>query len=203
MSEDTAGTLMPAVSKSKFVHLHNHCHYSLLDGLQKVPQMLDRAAELGMDAIALTDHGTLSGALEFYNVAKKKKIKPIIGLEAYVSPRRMHEKTGKIDANPFHLILLAKDYQGYQNLMRLSTEAHLNGFYYKPRVDRQLLEKYHEGIIALSGCASGEVGRHILNGAMKEAQETVEWFQATFGEDNYFLELQDHEEWEPQVRINQ
>ncbi len=202
MSEDTAATLKANASKSKFVHLHNHSHYSLLDGLQKVPQMLDQAAKLGMDAIALTDHGTLSGAVEFYNVAKQKGIKPIIGLEAYVSPRRMHEKTGKIDANPFHLILLAKNYEGYQNLMRISTEAHLNGFYYKPRIDRQLLELHHEGIIALSGCASGEVGRSILNGAMKEARETVEWYSATFGNGNYYLELQDHEEWEPQVRIN-
>jgi len=197
-----AATAEATASKSKFVHLHNHSHYSLLDGLQKVPQMVDQALELGMDAIAITDHGTLSGAIEFYNVAKKKGIKPIIGLEAYVAPRRMHDKTGKIDANPYHLILLAKNYQGYQNLMRLSSEAHLNGFYYKPRVDRELLAELHEGIIALSGCASGEVARHILNGAMAEARETIEWYRDTFGADNYYLELQDHEEWEPQVRIN-
>ncbi|HUC87166.1 MAG TPA: DNA polymerase III subunit alpha [Candidatus Saccharimonadales bacterium] len=203
MSQESAAVpAEPAASKTKFVHLHNHSHYSLLDGLQKVPQMVNRVAELGMDAVALTDHGTLSGALEFYNVAKKKGIKPIIGLEAYVAPRRMHDKTGKIDANPYHLILLAKSYQGYQNLMRLSSEAHLNGFYYKPRVDRELLAELHEGIIALSGCASGEVARHILNGATKEAQETIEWYHQTFGEGNYYLELQDHEEWEPQVRIN-
>ena len=164
--------------------------------------MLDRALEVGMDAIAITDHGTLSGVIEFYNAAKKKGVKPIIGFEAYVAPRRMHEKTGKIDANPYHLILLAKDYQGYQNLMKLSTSAHLDGFYYKPRVDRELLAELHEGIIALSGCASGEVARHILNGAMKEAQETIEWYRDTFGQDNYYLELQDHEEWEPQIRIN-
>lgn len=203
MSTKTAEAAPKSVSsKTEFVHLHNHCHYSLLDGLQKVPQMLDRAKELGMSAIAMTDHGTLSGAIEFYNEAKKRDIKPIIGLEAYVSPRGMHEKTGKIDANPYHLILLAKNHQGYQNLMRLSTKAHLEGFYYKPRVDRKLLAELHEGIIALSGCASGEVGRHILNGAMKEARETVEWYRDTFGEGNYYLELQDHEEWEPQVRIN-
>jgi DNA polymerase-3 subunit alpha len=164
--------------------------------------MVGRVAELGMDAVALTDHGTLSGIPEFYNVAKKHGIKPIVGLEAYVAPRRMHDKTGKVDANPYHLILLAKNYQGYQNLMRLSTEAHLNGFYYKPRVDRELLAELHDGIIALSGCASGEVGRHILNGAMKEARQTIEWYRDTFGEGNYYLELQDHEEWEPQVRIN-
>ncbi len=202
MSNDAVKAPDKKASKSKFVHLHNHSHYSLLDGLQKVPQMLDQAAELGMDAIALTDHGTLSGAMEFYNVAKKKGIKPIIGLEAYVAPRRMHEKTGKIDANPYHLILLAKNYQGYLNLMRLSTIAHLEGFYYKPRIDRVLLEQHSEGLIALSGCASGEVGRHLLNGAMREAQEAVEWHAKVFGKGNYYLELQDHEEWEPQVRIN-
>lgn len=164
--------------------------------------MLDRALELGMDAIAMTDHGTLSGAIEFYNVAKKKGVKPIIGLEAYIAPRRMHDKTGKIDANPYHLILLAKNKQGYQNLMRLSTEAHLNGFYYKPRVDRQMLEKFSGGLIALSGCASGEVARHILNGAMAEAKEVIEWYRDIFGKGNYYLELQDHEEWEPQIKIN-
>ena len=203
MSQKTVAAPKPPALKTKFVHLHNHCHYSLLDGLQKVPQMLDRAVEVGMDAIAITDHGTLSGAIEFYNDAKKKGVKPVIGFEAYVAPRRMHEKTGKIDANPYHLILLAKDYQGYQNLMKLSTQAHLEGFYYKPRVDRELLAELHEGIIALSGCASGEVARHILNGAMKEAQETIEWYRDIFGEGNYYLELQDHEEWEPQIRINQ
>ena len=203
MSQKSATVPETPALKAKFVHLHNHCHYSLLDGLQKVPQMLDRANEVGMDAIAITDHGTLSGVIEFYNVAKQKDIKPIIGFEAYVAPRRMHEKTGKIDANPYHLILLAKDYRGYQNLMKLSTQAHLDGFYYKPRVDRELLAELHEGIIALSGCASGEVARHILNGAMKEAQETIEWYRDTFGKDNYYLELQDHEEWEPQIRINQ
>ena len=202
MSQAGAAPEKQVSSKSKFVHLHNHCHYSLLDGLQKVPQMLNRVQELGMDAVAITDHGTLSGVIEFYNEAKKKGIKPIIGFEAYVAPRRMHDKSGKIDANPYHLILLAKNYQGYLNLMRLSTEAHLNGFYYKPRVDREFLAAHSEGIIALSGCASGEVSRHILNGAMIEAKETVEWYRDTFGEGNYYLELQDHEEWEPQVRIN-
>ncbi|HSX41599.1 MAG TPA: DNA polymerase III subunit alpha [Candidatus Saccharimonadales bacterium] len=185
-----------------FVHLHNHSHYSLLDGLQKVPGMLDRVKELGMDSVALTDHGTLSGAIEFYNESKKRGIKPVIGLEAYVAPRSMQDKAGKIDANPFHLILLAKNFEGYQNLMRLSTRAHLDGFYYKPRVDRELLTELKDGIIALSGCASGEVARHILNGAMKEAQEAIEWYRDTFGEGNYYLELQDHEEWEPQKQIN-
>lgn len=203
MSKDsTVSAPRPAVPGSDFVHLHNHCHYSLLDGLQKVPQMLDRAKELGMSAIAMTDHGTLSGVIEFYNEAKSRDIKPIIGLEAYVATRGMHDKAGKIDANPYHLILLAKNNQGYQNLMRLSTQAHLEGFYYKPRIDRELLAKYKDGLICLSGCASGEVARHILNGAMDEAKKVVEWYRDLFGKDNYYLELQDHEEWEPQIRIN-
>ena len=203
MNQDKGATAsQTAVPGDSFVHLHNHCHYSLLDGLQKVPQMLDRAKELGMTAIAMTDHGTLSGTIEFYNEAKKRKIKPIIGLEAYVATRGMHDKAGKIDANPYHLILLAKNNQGYQNLMRLSTLAHLEGFYYKPRIDRQLLEKYKDGLICLSGCASSEVSRHILNGAMDEARKVVEWYRDLFGEGNYYLELQDHEEWEPQIRIN-
>jgi DNA polymerase-3 subunit alpha len=187
---------------AQFVHLHNHCHYSLLDGLQKVPQMLDRVQALGMDAVAITDHGTMGGTIEFYNEAKKRGIKPIIGMEGYVAPRRMTDKAGKIDANPYHITFLAKNNIGYQNMMRLSTQAQLEGFYYKPRVDRELLTELHEGIIALSGCASGEVARHILNGAMDEAQKVVEWYHATFGEGNYYLELQDHEEWEPQIRIN-
>ena len=203
MDKDKVATAsQTAVPGDSFVHLHNHCHYSLLDGLQKVPQMLDRAQELGMTAIAMTDHGTMSGTIEFYNEAKKRKIKPIIGLEAYVATRGMHDKAGKIDANPYHLILLAKNNQGYHNLMRLSTLAHLEGFYYKPRVDRDLIEKYHEGLICLSGCASSEVSRHILNGAMDEARKVVEWYRDLFGEGNYYLELQDHEEWEPQIRIN-
>ncbi len=185
-----------------YVHLHNHSHYSLLDGLQKIPQMLDRAKEQGMDAIALTDHGTMCGAIEFYNEAKKRGIKPIFGMEAYVAPRGMGDKNGKLDANPYHLILLAYNYTGYQNLMLLSTEAHLNGFYYKPRIDRDLLTKHHEGLICLSACASGEVGRNILDGNIQGAKETIEWYRETFGTENYFLEMQNHATWEPQQRIN-
>ncbi|HVE80671.1 MAG TPA: DNA polymerase III subunit alpha [Candidatus Dormibacteraeota bacterium] len=184
-----------------FVHLHNHSHYSLLDGLQKVPQMLDRVKEQGMSAVALTDHGNMSGTVEFYKEAKARDIKPIIGMEAYVAVRGMGDKQSRLDSNPYHLILLAKNYQGYLNLMRLSTMAHLEGFYYRPRIDRPLLAKYKEGLIALSGCASGEVARHILNGSMKEAEDTINWYKETFGED-YYLELQDHEEWEPQKQIN-
>ncbi len=187
-----------------FVHLHNHSHYSLLDGLQKVPEMLDRVKGLGMNAVALTDHGTLSGAIEFYNEAKKRDLKPIFGVETYVAPRSHTDKEGKQDANPFHLILLAESFQGYQNLMRLVTIAQLDGYYYKPRVDRELLAKYHEGLIALSACAGGEVATHIRNGDIKQAEEVARWYSETFEKDNYFLELQDHEDqWEEQRIINE
>jgi DNA polymerase III subunit alpha len=202
VSQATTKVAEKTSSAGQFVHLHTHTHYSLLDGLQKVPQLVDRVKELGMNAVAITDHGTMTGAIEFYNYAKKAGVKPIIGLEAYVAPRGMQDKSGKMDANPYHLILLAQNNQGYQNLMRLSTRAHLDGFYYKPRVDRELLAELKDGLIALSGCASGEVARHILNDSLDEARATIEWYRDTFGKDNYFLELQDHEEWEPQIRIN-
>jgi DNA polymerase-3 subunit alpha len=191
------------IKATDFVHLHNHSHYSLLDGLQKVPQMLDRTKDLGMSAIALTDHGTLSGTIEFYKEAKKREIKPIIGFEAYMAPRGHLDKNGKIDANPYHLILLAENYTGYQNLMRLVTIAQLDGFYYKPRIDRELLAKYKEGIIMLSGCAGGEVAEHIRSGNMVEAENVVRWYQDLLGPDNYYLELQDHEHaWPVQKQIN-
>ncbi len=203
VKKDNAPTVDEVTNKAGFVHLHNHSHYSLLDGLQKLPEMLDRVQELGMDTVAITDHGTLSGAIELYNEAKKRGIKPIIGLEAYVAPRTHTDKAGKQDANPYHLILLAESNQGYQNLMRLVSIAHLDGFYYKPRVDRELLEKYKEGLIVLSACAGGEVASHLQNGAVEQAEEVVRWYQTTFGADNYFLELQDHEHlWAEQKKIN-
>ena len=186
-----------------FVHLHNHSHYSLLDGLQKVPGMLDRIQELGMNAVALTDHGTLSGAIEFYNEAKKRGIKPIIGVEAYVAPRGHLDKTAGVDKVPYHLILLAYNNTGYQNLMKLISIAQLDGYYYKARVDRGLLEQYHEGLIALSACAGGEVASHIRTNNMEEAKAVAEWYDKTFGRGNYFLELQDSQhQWPEQKKIN-
>ena len=188
---------------SGFVHLHNHSHYSLLDGLQKVPDMLDRIQELGMNAVALTDHGTLSGVVEFYKDAKKRGIKPIIGLEAYVAPRGHLDKAGRQDMNPYHLILLCETTQGYKNLMKLVTIANLQGFYGKPRIDRALLEQYHEGLIALSACAGGEVATHIMDGNMPEAEAAARWYDQTFGRGNYYLELQAHEhQWDTQAKIN-
>lgn len=188
---------------SEFVHLHNHTHYSLLDGLQKVPEMLDRVKDLGMEAVALTDHGTLSGTIEFYKEAKKRDIKPIIGMETYVARRKHTDKEGKKDANPSHLILLAMNNQGYENLMRLSTIAHLEGFYYKPRVDRDLLEKYGEGIIALSACIGSEVGEALRYDRDQDAEKIAQWHKDVFG-DRYYLEIQDHgHEWDEQAKVNE
>jgi DNA polymerase-3 subunit alpha len=192
-----------AATKPKFVHLHNHSHYSLLDGLQKVPGMLDRVKELGMDAIAITDHGTLSGAIEFYKTAKKMEIKPIIGVETYVAPRGHLDKAGRQDANPYHLILLAENDTGYHNLMKLVSIAQLDGYYYKPRVDHELLVQYHEGLIALSACLGGEVATNIENGNLAEAEAVARWYDETFGRGNFFLELQSHEHQYPlQKKVN-
>lgn len=186
-----------------FVHLHNHTHYSLLDGLQKVPEMLDRVKEIGMEAVALTDHGTMSGVIEFYKQARARDIKPVIGMETYVSPRTHLDKDGKQDANPYHLILLAMNNQGYENLMRLSSIAHLKGFYYKPRIDRELLEKHSQGLIVLSACIGGEVGEALRQDRLQDAEEIASWYQRVFG-DRYYLELQDHgHEWSEQARVNE
>jgi DNA polymerase-3 subunit alpha len=186
-----------------YVHLHNHTHYSLLDGLQKVPDMLDWVGELGQTAVAITDHGTLSGAIEFYKEAKKRDIKPIIGMEAYVAPRRHTDKSTSEDRSPYHLTLLVQNEAGYKNLIRLSTIANLEGFYYKPRIDRELIAKYHDGMIALSGCIGGEVGTHLLADNYEEAKKTAEWYVRTFGKNNYYLEMQPHIGWEPQDKVNE
>ena len=185
-----------------FVHLHNHTHYSLLDGLQKIPQLVDRVESIGQASVAITDHGTLSGSIEFYKACKAKGIRPIIGLETYVAPRKHTDKNSAEDRNPYHLTLLAKNNQGYQNLMKLSTIACLEGFYYKPRIDHELIEKYHEGIIALSGCLGGELGTLISNDQMEQALELAKWYLGIFGKENYYLELQPHIDWAPQKKLN-
>ncbi|HSX02418.1 MAG TPA: DNA polymerase III subunit alpha [Candidatus Saccharimonadia bacterium] len=199
----TVGEEQADSAAAQFVHLHNHSHYSLLDGLQKVPAMLDRIQELGMTAVALTDHGTLSGTVEFYKEAKSRGLKPIIGVETYVAPRGHLDKAGRQDLNPYHLILLAETTQGYHNLMKLVTIAQLDGFYQKPRIDRELLAQYHEGLIALSGCAGGEVAQHIEAGNLAQAEAVAGWYDETFGRGNYFLELQAHEhQWDHQKMLN-
>ena len=186
-----------------FVHLHCHSHYSLLDGLPKIPQLVKKAKEFKMPALALTDHGAMYGAIEFYQACLKAGIKPIIGVEAYIAPHSRFDKQAKVDTHPFHLVLLAKDKTGYQNLLKLTTFAHLEGFYYKPRIDWELLEKYHEGLIALSACLQGEVARAILSNDPLKAEETILKYQKTFGPDNFYLELQDNPNIPEQRLVNE
>lgn len=195
------------LSASDYVHLHNHTQYSLLDGLTKIPELIDRVDELGMQAVAMTDHGTLSGVIEFYGAANKVGIKPIIGMEAYVASRKHTDKEAGLDKQYYHLILLAMNNVGYQNLLQLSSIANLEGFYYKPRIDHQLLEKYGEGLIILSGCASSEVGDALRQDQYDQALKTAEWYKKIFG-DRYYIEIQDHGHpkhpsvWDEQVKIN-
>ena len=186
----------------RFVHLHTHSHYSLLDGLPTIPALVERAKALGMDAVALTDHGVLYGAIEFYKEAHRQGVKPIIGLEAYVAPNRLTDKRPKIDDSPYHLTLLAATAEGYKNLLKLSTVAHLEGFYYKPRVDHALLQAHSGGLIALSGCLGGEVPQALLAGDEAGARRTVELYRNIFGPENYFLELQIHPTLPDQEKVN-
>ena len=179
------------IPSMKFVHLHTHSHYSLLDGLSKPDALVKRAKELGMEALALTDHGNLYGSVEFYKKAKAAGLKPIIGAEVYVARSSRLSKIPKVDNVRYHLTLLAKNKTGYLNLVALVTKAHLEGFYYKPRVDRELLERHHEGIICLSGCYNGELSRNLREKNFKEAEEVVKYYKGLFGED-YYLEIQPH-----------
>lgn len=187
----------------KFVHLHTHSHYSLLDGLGKIPQLVSRAKELGMDALALTDHGAMYGAIEFYKTCQKEGIKPIIGIEAYLAPNSRHDKRAKIDDHPAHLVLLAKNNQGYQNLLKLTTKAHLEGFYYKPRIDKELLREYGDNLIALTACLAGEIPRAILAERWEQAVNLVDEYKEIFGPENFYLELQDHSELPETVQVNE
>ena len=173
----------------KFIHLHTHSHYSLLDGLSKIDQLVERAKELEMEALAITDHGNLYGSVEFFKKATKAGIKPIIGLEAYVASRSRHDKESGIDSTRYHLTLLVKNEVGYKNLVQLVTKSHLEGFYYKPRIDRELLKKHHEGLICLSGCFTGELSRAIENGDLKKAKEVATFYKELF-RDDYYIEIQ-------------
>lgn len=184
---------------AEFVHLHVHSEYSLLDGLSRLPDMCQRAQAMGMKSLALTDHGVMYGAVEFAHAAEECDIKPIIGCEIYVAPRRMDQKDPQLDTHPNHLILLAENQTGYRNLLKIVSKAHLEGYYYRPRADRQLLTEYHEGLIALSACASGEIPRLILNGELDKACEAAVWYRDVYGPGNFFLELQEHEGM-PQLR---
>lgn len=174
-----------------FVHLHVHTEYSLLDGSAKIKELVLRAKELGMDSIAITDHGAMYGAIEFYKAALEAGIKPIIGCEVYVAPESRLMKDAKNGGN-YHLVLLAENDEGYQNLIKLVSYGFIDGFYYKPRIDKELLRKHHKGLIASSACIAGEVARNILNVSYEKAKEAALEYLDIFGEGNYFLELQDH-----------
>ncbi|TSC75596.1 MAG: DNA-directed DNA polymerase III PolC [Parcubacteria group bacterium Gr01-1014_33] len=187
----------------KFTHLHVHSHYSLLDGLGKIDQLVKRAAELEMDSLALTDHGNLYGAIEFYQKARKAGIKPIIGCELYIAAGHMQDRTPGIDDKRYHLTVLASTTEGYHNLIRIVSKAHLEGFYYKPRVDKETLRQFSKGIIVLSGCFAGEIARAIQNKKMERAEELVCEYQDIFGKDNFYLELGAHFNYPDQKAINQ
>ena len=175
-----------------FTHLHVHTEYSLLDGSAKIKELVERAKELGMNSIAITDHGAMYGAIEFYKAAKEAGIKPIIGCEVYVANGSRLVKDNKNAYQYTHLVLLAENNEGYQNLIKLVSYGFIDGFYYKPRIDKELLKKYHKGIIASSACIAGAVARDILTVSYEKAKQTALEYQEIFGKGNYFLELQDH-----------
>ena len=209
MTEGKSEQLSSAALKpSDFVHLHNHTFHSVLDGLTKIHDLVDKVKELGMEAAAVTDHGTMSGILDYYKTAKKAGIKPIIGIETYVATRSRFDRDPGKDKQRFHLTVLAMNNTGFHNLMKLSTRANLEGMYYKPRIDRDLLEELNEGLIVLSGCASGEIGVALKEDDYDRAREIAKWYKSIFG-DRYYLELQDHghpksnTHWDVQAKINE
>ncbi len=185
-----------------FTHLHVHSHYSLLDGLAKIDDLIKAAKEYKMEALALTDHGVMYGAIEFYSKAIAAGLKPIIGVEAYLARHGYLQKRAKIDEKPFHLILLAKNSQGYKNLIKLTTIAHLQGFYYKPRIDLEILEKYSSDLIALTACCQGEIPQLIIEGQLDKAEKTILKYNELFGQGNFYLEIQDHPTIKDQKIVN-
>ncbi len=188
---------------SKFTHLHVHSHYSLLNGLTKIKPLVKAAKKRGFDALALTDYGSMYGAIEFYRACQAEEIKPIIGFEAFVAPRSRHDKDPEHDKEVYNLTLLAENYDGYRNLMKLSSLGHLEGFFNeKPRIDLELLEKYHDGVIVLSGSIKGQIPQFLKNNKIEEATELAKKYHDILGQDNFFLELQDHPAISGQVDVN-
>jgi len=187
----------------KFTHLHVHSHYSLLDGLAKIDQILDTCQELKMSSIALTDHGSMYGLVEFYQKAKKRGIRPILGNEVYIAPNGMLQKRPNIDNKRYHLVLLVKNEEGYRNLVKMTSKSYLEGFYYKPRVDKELLRKHSQGLICLSACLAGEIPKAIMTGKIEEAEKTALEYQEIFGKDNFYLEIQHHPGLPEQKDVNE
>ncbi|MCK4962269.1 MAG: PHP domain-containing protein, partial [Anaerolineales bacterium] len=168
-----------------FVHLHVHSEYSLLDGLCRIAPLIERVVELGMPAIALTDHGAMHGAVDFYRTAKSAGVKPIVGIEAYLAARSMNDRDPRLDSRSFHQLLLAENNTGYSNLLKIVSAAQLEGFYYRPRIDHEFLAAHSEGLIATTGCLSGEVPRALLQGNHKRAQQLLDWYFEVFGRDHF------------------
>ncbi len=183
---------MNVADKSPFVHLHVHTQYSLLDGAIRIDSLLEQARAFGMEAVSITDHGTMFGVLEFYTKAKKADLRPIIGCEIYVAPRTIHDKTPLDAKGVTHLVLIAENQEGYRNLCRLTSIAQMEGFYYRPRIDKQLLADHHEGLIALSACLHGEIPMRIKAGRIDQAEAAAQWYQQLFGENNFYLEVQNN-----------
>ncbi len=181
------------MSENPFVHLHVHTEYSLLDGLSRVDKIVKRAAALGMNSLAITDHGTMFGVIDFYNECKKAGIKPIIGMEGYLARRTMEDRDSKLDARPFHLLMLAKNETGYKNLLKIASESQLRGYYYRPRIDRDFLQAHSEGLVVTSGCLAAQIPSMIMDGKEAEARELIDWYVQVFGKDNFYLELQSHD----------
>jgi DNA polymerase-3 subunit alpha len=180
------------MSDNKFTHLHLHTEYSLLDGACRIKELIKRAKDLNMNSLAITDHGSMYGTVEFYKQAKKEGIKPILGFEAYVSPRKMTDKDPQKDKNQYHLVLLAENQEGWQNIIKLCSIGFVDGYYYKPRIDHETLRQYKSGIIALSACLAGEIQSYLLEDNYDEAVRTALLYKDIFGENNFFLEMQDH-----------
>ena len=175
-----------------FVHLHVHSTYSILDGFGLPKELVARVKELGMPAVALTDHGTMFGTLEFFNAASAAGVKPIIGLETYLAPRGMRDRDPQKDREYYHLVLLAENLAGYQNLLQIATASQLDGFYQHPRIDRTYLADHSQGLIATSACLSGEIPKAILSRDAQKASRTLSWYLEVFGQERFFLELQHH-----------
>lgn len=177
----------------EFVHLHVHTQYSLLDGFSQIPKLMDRANEMNMGAMGITDHGTMFGVVDFFNAANATGIKPIIGVEAYLAARTMNDRENVYDRKSSHLLLLAESQAGYQNLLKISSAAQTDGFYYYPRIDRDFLADHAEGLIVTSGCMGAEVPQALLKDNPEEARRRLSWYYDVFGKDNFFIELQDHD----------
>ena len=180
------------MERSDFVHLHLHTEYSLLDGACRINGLMKRLKDIGQTAVAITDHGNMYGAMEFCQTAEKNGIKAIVGCEVYVAPRTRFDKEPKIDTKPFHLVLLCENNEGYSNLVKLVSAANTEGFYGKPRVDKELLKRHHKGLICLSACLAGEIPRYLSDNNYEAAKKTALEYKEIVGEGNYFIEIQNH-----------